>query len=90
MSLLSRLGGDQQEIEVRKQQTIKGSGKSKHLSDLEVRLHNFLVDELKKPGNQNQEIEPLIEKYSEEFFLKEANHLTFEEKEELKHDISMS
>ena len=88
MSLLSRLGGDQQEIEVRKQQTTKGSGKPKHSSDLEVRLHNFLVDELKKTGNQNQEIEPLIDKYSEEFFLKEAIHLTFEEKKELKHDIS--
>ncbi len=88
MSLLSRLGGDQQEIEVRKQQTTKGSGTPKHSSDLEVRLHNFLVDELKKTGNQNQEIEPLIDKYSEEFFLKEAIHLTFEEKKELKHDVS--
>ena len=53
-----------------------------------MRLHNFLVDELKKTGNQNQEIEPLIDKYSEEFFLKEAIHLTFEEKKELKHDVS--
>ena len=88
MSLLSRLGGDQQEIEVRKQQTTKGSVTPKHSSDLEVRLHNFLVDELKKTGNQNQEIEPLIDKYSEEFFLKEAIHLTFEEKKELKHDVS--
>ena len=88
MSLLSRLGGDQQEMEVRKQQTTKGSGTPKHSSDLEVRLHNFLVDELKKTGNQNQEIEPLIDKYSEEFFLKEAIHLTFEEKKELKHDVS--
>ena len=53
-----------------------------------MRLHNFLVDELKKPVNQNKEIEPLIERYSEEFFAKEGNHLTFEEKKELKHDIS--
>ena len=88
MSLLSRLGGNQQDKEVRHEKLIKRSGTPKHLSELEVRLHNFLVDELKKAVNQNQEIEPVIERLSDEFLVKEGNHLTFEEKEQLKHDIS--
>lgn len=88
MSLLSRLGGEQLGQDIRKDSTIKTLVASKNASGLDVLLHSFLVDELKKPINQNKEIEPLIEKLTNDFLSKEGNHLTFEEKKQLKHDIS--
>ncbi|WP_019413203.1 CpaF family protein [Paenisporosarcina sp. TG20] len=88
MSLLSRLGGDHLVTEVKKDMTINTSSKKVKSTDLEVRLHNVLVEELKKPINQNQELEPLIEKLTEDFLGEEGKHLTFEEKKQLKHDIS--
>lgn len=88
MSLLLRLSGNQTGIEEVTETPIKRTRTPKHLSELAIRLHNFLVDELKKPVNQNKEIDPLIEQLSEGFLVTEGNHLTFEEKEQLKHDIS--
>lgn len=88
MSLLSRLGGEQQVSEIRKEKKMVTLDTSKDSSDLEVRLHNFLVDELKKPVNQKQDIEPIIANLTKDFLGVEGNHLTFEEKKQLKHDIS--
>jgi len=89
MSLLTRLGGEQQPgIETRKAKTIQTVGTSVKSSDMEVRLHNFLVDELKKPANQNKDIEMLIETLTDQFLIEEGNHLTFEEKKKLKSNIS--
>lgn len=88
MSLLSRLGGEQPRKQGRKEKGTKPASTMKKLTDLEVRLHNFLVDELKKPVHQGEEIDSLIEKLADEFFEKEGEHLAFEEKTQLMHDIS--
>ena len=88
MSLLSRLSGDQVSSDNRKDRMSNPLAPSKKSTALEVLLHSYLVDELKKPVNQNQEMEPLIEQLMNDFLSKEGNHLTFEEKKKLKHDIS--
>lgn len=88
MSLLSRLGGEQIDSDSKKVNTSIPVPMSKNSPELEVLLHSYLVDELKKPVNQNQEIEPLIENLMNDFLIKEGTHLTFEEKKQLKHDIS--
>ncbi|MFD1039285.1 CpaF family protein [Virgibacillus byunsanensis] len=87
MSLLTRLGGNQQS-EHGKEKEIKPISTVKKSVELEVRLHNFLVEELKKPVNQGKELEPLVEKLSEDFFEKEGKYLTLEEKKQLINDTS--
>ncbi|MEH7346306.1 CpaF family protein [Bacillus sp. JJ1532] len=87
MSLLNRLGGHHLVIQERKELGIRSASTMRNLTDFEIRLHNFLVDEIKKPVNEGEEIEVLIEKLADEFFLKEGEHLTFEEKKQIMHDI---
>ncbi|WP_249869043.1 CpaF family protein [Oceanobacillus saliphilus] len=88
MSLLARLGGEKQEDgtapAIKALDTIKKSTDT----DLEIKLHNLLVEELKRPVNQNREIEPLIEKIAEDFFEVEGRNLTFEEKKQIIHDTT--
>ncbi|MCG7344140.1 CpaF family protein [Sporosarcina sp. ACRSL] len=88
MSLLSRLGGNQQEPEANQAKRLQPIEPTKTSSDLWIRLHNHLVDELKKPVHQGVELEPLIEELADEFILEEANQLSYEEKKQLKHDIT--
>lgn len=83
MSLLARLGGEKywnkNAVERGEMSTIKLFSNN----DLEVKLHNLLVDELKKPINQGKEIQVLIEKLAEDFLEEEARNLTFEEKRQI-------
>lgn len=88
MSLLNRLGGHQPELQEKKELMIRPAGPNRKLTDFEIRLHNFLVDEIKKPANEGDEIESLIERLTEEFFEREGEHLTFEEKKQIMHDIT--
>ncbi|ASK61830.1 type II secretion system protein E [Virgibacillus phasianinus] len=91
MSLLTRLGGTEQgvdKVQVTEKPVIKPLKTDKQSSKLEHRLHNFFVEEIKKPANQGNDIESLIEKLAEEFFEKEGNHLTFEQKKQLIKDVS--
>ncbi|MBS4196142.1 CpaF family protein [Lederbergia citri] len=87
MSLLTRLGGPTQEVKERKESFIKARSFSK-LTDLEVKLHNHLVDEIKKPENQDKDMDLLIEALANDFLEREGEQLTFEEKKQLMSDIS--
>ncbi|MGM8212321.1 CpaF family protein [Virgibacillus sp. W0430] len=93
MSLLSRLGKEEQgtkpiveQIESKPPDSLMN--KEEELEDLERQLHAYLVDELKKPANQGQDIEPLINNLCNVFFEKEGSHLSYEEKEQLLKDTS--
>ncbi|WP_252502113.1 CpaF family protein [Sporosarcina sp. Marseille-Q4943] len=88
MSLLSRLGGNQQEPNRHSAKGLQPIELNKSSNELWVRLHNHLVDELKKPAHQEKELEPLIQQLADAFFLSEANHLSFEEKKQLKQDVT--
>lgn len=85
MSLLSRLRGDV-EVEELNQEIV--SKTTNETAELEVKLHNFLVDELKKPINQGEDLELRIEKLSEEFFETKGTNLTNLEKRQLLHQIT--
>ncbi|SEP63588.1 pilus assembly protein CpaF [Virgibacillus subterraneus] len=85
MSLLTRLSGEQPTANKGQAKPSSTINKS---SDIEVRLHNFLVDELKKPANQSGEIEVLIEQLTESFFEEEGKTLTFEEKKQMIKDMT--
>lgn len=89
MSLLTRLGGDDHLVaRDGSDQMAVTTLASKELSDLEVRFHNFVVEEIKRPENQDEDVELLIEKLADQFFEREGEHLTFEEKKQLLHDIN--
>ncbi|MCZ8537268.1 CpaF family protein [Paenisporosarcina quisquiliarum] len=87
MSLLTRLGGNQKLPEIKEETAIKPSSTSSQSTELQIRLHNLLVAELKKPVHQKKDIEPLIEMYTDDFLLEEGSHLSFEEKKRMKHDV---
>lgn len=86
MSLLKRLGKEEllpsSQRFVHKQtfqtsQKLSGDG-------LETKLHNFLIEELKKlPPEQENNYQQIIEQKSEEFFEKEGKQLSFEDKENI-------
>ncbi|MCF6137285.1 CpaF family protein [Pseudalkalibacillus berkeleyi] len=87
MSLLKRLGkeeGVQTPVKLPKtltQTTLKISNKK---SAMEIELHNYLVDELKKHKQvKDDQLARLIRELSQEFFEFEGDRLTFEEKNEL-------
>ncbi|MEC5423997.1 CpaF family protein [Virgibacillus sp. C22-A2] len=90
MSLLQRLGGEPviMVAEEREEMEFKPIATNPASSKLEVRLHNFFVEEFKRPINQNKDLEPLIDKLAEQFFEKDGDHLTFEEKKKLKQNMT--
>lgn len=87
MSLLARLGGETPVKELKKD-TPKIKTASVKSSELGVRLHNYLVEELKKPIYQDRNLEEIIEKLSESFLEAEGEQLAYEEKKQLKYDMS--
>ncbi|WP_245835752.1 CpaF family protein [Virgibacillus ndiopensis] len=60
----------------------------KKLSPIGVRLHTFIVNELKQAVQQGEAIDSLIEKLAERFLANEGNYLTFEQKKQLIDDVS--
>ncbi len=87
MSLLARLGGETPVKELKKDPP-KIKTASVKSSELGVRLHNYLVEELKKPIYQDRNLEEIIEKLSESFLEAEGEQLAYEEKKQLKYDMS--
>ncbi|RHW42542.1 CpaF family protein [Neobacillus notoginsengisoli] len=83
MSLLKRLG--KEGLIVTKKpaaSSVFHHNKSVPEDGLESKLHNFLVEEMKKAGNeQDINYDDIIEKKSDEFLQKEASHLSFEDKQ---------
>lgn len=87
MSLLARLGGETPVKELKKDPP-KIKTASVKSSELGVRLHNYLVEELKKPIYQDRNLEEIIDKLSESFLEAEGEQLAYEEKKQLKYDMS--
>ncbi|WP_099361062.1 CpaF family protein [Fredinandcohnia onubensis] len=87
MSLLARLGGETPVKELKKDPP-KIKTASVKSSELGVRLHNYLVEELKKPIYQDRNLEEIIDKLSESFLEEEGEQLAYEEKKQLKYDMS--
>ncbi|MEH7225125.1 CpaF family protein [Bacillus sp. JJ1566] len=87
MSLLARLGGENPVKELKKEPP-KLKTASVKSSELGVRLHNYLVEELKKPVYQDQHLDEVINKLSEGFLEAEGEQLAYEEKKQLKFDMS--
>jgi pilus assembly protein CpaF len=87
MSLLARLGGETPVKELKKDPP-KIKTASVKSSELGVRLHNYLVEELKKPIYQDRNLEEIIDKLSESFLEAEGEQLAYEEKKQLKYDMT--
>lgn len=84
MSLLKRLGGTEHQSSIPSFVKEKVSRKSQQTIELETRLHNFIVEELKNNLEQNEELNRTsLKELSDTFFLIEGEYLTFEEKQEL-------
>ncbi|MGO4886431.1 CpaF family protein [Anaerobacillus sp. MEB173] len=90
MSLLERLGGQQSTTPSKKttstinKEDLHYSRKIKVNPEMEIRLHNFLVEELKKyPETSDENMSMTIKEIASSFFETEGDRLTFEEKKEL-------
>jgi pilus assembly protein CpaF len=82
MSLLKRLGKEELLPELRRPiKAIFQLNRKVTGDDLESELHNYLIEEIKKNHNEKDfNYDEVIEQKSEEFFEKEDNLLTFEDK----------
>ncbi|UOF91302.1 CpaF family protein [Fodinisporobacter ferrooxydans] len=86
MSLLKRLNEQEtnaRQVQEGKLQANPGNEKPKE-REIKIRLHKYLVEELKKhPNVKEDHIVSMIPKLSEPFFEQDSERLTFEEKQSL-------
>lgn len=87
MSLLKRIEEkefNQDQNGEKKRYTTPVKKKPRHMEEKEQKLHNYLVEELKKhPGQDDAHIKKLIRDLSDPFFEQEGERLTFEQKKQL-------